>query len=38
MIGPMSDKIGRVNTIAVATVGLIAVQLGTAFLPTSWTV
>ena len=38
IFGPMSDKIGRVNTIAVATVGLIAVQLGTAFLPTEWTV
>ena len=38
IFGPMSDKIGRVNTIAVATVGLIAIQMGTAFLPKEWTV
>ena len=38
IFGPMSDKLGRVNTIAVATVGLIAVQLATAFLPKTWTV
>jgi len=38
IFGPLSDKIGRVNTIQVTAVGLIAVQLGTAFLPYDWTV
>merc|ERR1712241_323111 len=38
IFGPMSDKLGRVNTVAIAAVGLIVIQLATAFLPTSWTV
>ena len=38
IFGPLADKLGRVNTVEIAAIGLIISQLGTAFIPKSWTV
>ena len=38
IFGPLSDKLGRVNTVEIAAILLIISQLGTAFIPKSWTV
>ena len=38
IFGPLADKLGRVNTVEIAAICLIISQLGTAFIPKSWTV